>query len=53
MAEINPSVGAAYGGGQQIEPRIQALEGSYTHFRAHETVLNLVSRPLLEKKKKK
>jgi hypothetical protein len=27
MAEINPSVGAAYGGGQQIEPRIQALEG--------------------------
>ena len=27
MVEINPSVGAAYGGGQQIEPRIQALEG--------------------------
>ena len=27
MVEINPSVGAAYGGGQQIDPRIQALEG--------------------------
>ena len=27
MVEINPSVGAAYGGGQKIDPRIQALEG--------------------------
>jgi hypothetical protein len=27
MVEINPIVGAAYGGGQQIDPRIQALEG--------------------------
>ena len=27
MAEINPSVGAAYGGGQQIDLRVQALEG--------------------------
>ena len=27
MVEISPSVGAAYGGGQQIDPRIRALEG--------------------------
>ncbi len=27
MVEINPSIGVAYGDGQQIEPRIQALEG--------------------------
>ena len=32
---------------------IQAMAVSYTHLRAHETVLDLVCRLLLEKKKKK
>ena len=33
--------------------RIQPTPVSYTHLRAHETVLDLVCRLLLEKKKKK
>ena len=33
-----------------LKPRMQAV--SYTHLRAHETVLDLVCRLLLEKKKK-
>ena len=37
MAEINPSVGAAYGGGQQIDLRVQALEGLKALERSEQT----------------
>ena len=37
MAEINPGVGAAYGGGQQIDLRVQALEGLKALERSEQT----------------
>ena len=37
MVEINPSVGAAYGGGQQIDLRVQALEGLKALERSEQT----------------
>ncbi len=39
--------------GKEDRDLIAAAAGPYTHPRAHETVLELVCRPLLEKKKKK
>ena len=38
-------------GGDDLEGRRDLLPVSYTHLRAHETVLDLVCRLLLEKKK--
>ena len=46
---VEPERGTGLGGGG---PQHGVLPVSYTHLRAHETVLDLVCRLLLEKKKK-
>ena len=58
QAEIEKAMKAAVGqeasfaGGPMPMPASQAIKAvSYTHLRAHETVLDLVCRLLLEKKK--
>src|SRR5665811_2268607 len=43
----------AYQIGSMVNPRTLRIPVSYTHLRAHETVLDLVCRLLLEKKKQK
>ena len=47
----NPCTGGCYDGLEENYVNLNPV--SYTHLRAHETVLDLVCRLLLEKKKKK
>ena len=53
LARIDTKLDAALSQLVDHETRLRVLEGpvSYTHLRAHETVLDLVCRLLLEKKK--
>ena len=51
---LRPTAGIAVDGQQRIELLLEFVDlapVSYTHLRAHETVLDLVCRLLLEKKK--
>ena len=52
LAEQRGRLAASEGPGRPVAPRAGLWPVSYTHLRAHETVLDLVCRLLLEKKKK-
>ena len=52
LLQASRSCGACHlSGERELLARVDAIPVSYTHLRAHETVLDLVCRLLLEKKK--